>query len=250
MTGRKHQNRLSFVIAAVLTTFGGGAFVRDMLLIGIVPDVLVDKTELYICITIAILLQKESLRSPTTFSIISKSSTFQTAMLIADALGCGSYLTAGINKGMLYGLPSPLCVAAGVFPAIGGGMISLIWVGVPVKKSLTKDPVYKMMVLILSSRYYQLISMGGNKDEIQVTIILATLFLCVLRALTEHIIQNADRFCKRFAPIQANMTPFFPTYLARREVTYRFEHRYAELKYKCFSNLNHTLRTPYHMLLH
>lgn len=248
ITGRSHRNRFSFVIAAVLTTFAGGAFLRDILLLGIVPAALNDRTELYICIAIAVILQHKSLENPSEFIAITNSSAFRVAMIIADGLGCGSYLTSGINKGIMFGLPFPLCVAAGIFPAVGGGIFAQIWVGVPIWKAITKDPVYKVMVIILSTRYYQLIKMGSNAVIAQTCIIIATMLLCILRALTEYFIHNSDELCRRFATIQnTSMFPYLPVYC---EVSNCFAYRGIKRRYVHLHNLNRAFRIKYHMLLH
>lgn len=247
ITGRNHQNRFSFVVAAVFTTFAGGAFLRDMLLLRTVPAALIDRTELYICIAIAVILQLKSLASPSEYIAVTNSSAFHVFMLVADSLGCGSYLTAGINKGVMYGLPHYLCVAAGIFPAIGGGVIALIWIGVPFWKAFTKNPVYKIMVIILSVRYYQLIIRGEDVAISQAVIILATMILCVLRELTEYFIQNADRLSKRFSYIQEPPALYLP---ANLEVCYCFAYRGIKMHYVRFLNLNRAFRIQYHMLLH
>lgn len=248
ITGRNHRNRFSFVIAALLTTFAGGAFLRDMLLLGIVPAVLIDRTELYTCIAIAVNLQIRAFANPSEFIAITNSSAFQVAMLVADALGCGSYLTAGINKGIMFGLPCYFCVAAGIFPAVGGGVFAQIWVGVPIWKAITKDPLYKIMVIILSTRYYQLIRLGENTVNAQAEIIIATMLLCILRALTEHFIHKSDELCRHFAQIQdSSMFLYLP---ATREVHHCFEYRGIEVRNVRFHYLNRAFRIKYHMLLH
>lgn len=248
ITGQNHRDRLSFVIAAVLTTFAGGAFLRDMLLLGIIPAVLIDRKELYTCIAIAVFLQIKTLTNPSEFIAITNSSAFHVVMLVADALGCGSYLTAGINKGIMFGLPCYLCIAAGIFPAVGGGVFAQIWVGVPIQKALTKDPFYKVMVIILSTRYYQLIRLGENTVNAQAAIIIATMLLFIFRALTEYFIHNLDKLCRHFAQTQdRSKYSYLPT---TRELRYCFTYRGIEVRYARFDHLNHAFRIEYHMLLH
>ena len=248
ITGRNRQNEFNSVISAVLTTFAGGAVLRDMLLLGIVPAALVDRTELYICIGIAAILQLKALANPSEYITITKSPIFHACMLVADALGCGSYLTSGINKGIMFGLPSYCCVAAGIFPAVGGGVFAQIWVGVPIWKAITKDPLYKVMVIILSTRYYQLIRLGKDTVNTQAGIIFATMLLCILRALTEYFVHKSDELCRHFAQIQdSSIFPYLPVNL---EVQYCFAYRGIEVRYVRFHYLNRAFRIKYHMLLH
>lgn len=247
ITGRNRQNEFNSVISAVLTTFAGGAVLRDMFLLGIVPAALVDRTELYICIGIAVILQLKALANPSEYIAITKSPIFHACMLVADALGCGSYLTAGINKGIMYGLPRCLCISAGIFPAIGGGVIALIWIGVPFRKALTKNLWYKMMVVILSVCYYQLITCGEDSANSQVVIIIATIILCIMRELTEFFIHNADKLLKRFAYLQDNPLLYLP---ANLEVRYDFAYRGIDVPHMRFPNWNRAFRIRHHMLLH
>lgn len=248
MTGRNHRNRTSFLVAAVLTCFGGGMFLRDMLFIGIFPSALIEREELYICAVNAILLQNEAIRRPQEFRYITKSAFYKIAMLVMDALGCGMYLCSGINKGILYGLSSVLCVLAGISCAVGGGILASIWVGVPLRKVLAKDLLYKSMVVMLSIHYYQMASFGTDVVQAQIAIISLTLILCIARALTEYTIHHSNEIFRGTAIIQNDPIFLFPE---MREVFFRFTYRGIKQGKRIFPYMRYPIRRySRHMLPH
>ena len=178
----KRKTVLSTVFISLITTFGGGAIIRDIIILHQIPGCLNAPLDIILCVTVSILvylgcslnLQKILYLNP-----ISK------IRYLLDKLGTATFIVMGLTKGMSYNLSFIFIIICGVAPGVGGGTIA---------KMLYEAPCYALKVrkkeiicaFIISFFTYPIAACSGNET---ISIILSFIVTLIVFYLANNIKQ-------------------------------------------------------------
>lgn len=139
------RNFLETLFIAIITTFGGGAIIRDIIILHQLPGCLNDLTDIILCVTIASLLYL--LCSWEAHKILCVSPMLKIRYVL-DKLGTATFIVMGLTKGMSNNLPLLLVIMCGVAPGVGGGTLAKMLYESPyiVLKSRLKDIICAFLV--------------------------------------------------------------------------------------------------------
>lgn len=131
-SSKKPRSCAETILIALVTTFGGGAIIRDIVILHELPGCLNDTSDIIVCIIVSVLsymMRVLNLHNIFYYSTISK------IRYVMDKLGIATFITAGLLKGLSYGTPYLLTILCGVAPGIGGGTIA---------KAIYESPYYAL----------------------------------------------------------------------------------------------------------
>jgi uncharacterized membrane protein YeiH len=159
------------ILSGLLTTFGGGAILRDMLTLGTVPKILSSIGEIVAVAVLAAVLKK--------------------ALVAADSLGVLAFVAIGYQRGMEINGSVVIAIMCGFYTACGGGILALVLRGLAekgnlkreyIKASLTKNTPYYVFGLAMSLTYCVF---ATAKVDPNVTVAVPTLLAVGLGFLTD-----------------------------------------------------------------
>ena len=123
-TRDRGYGKLIAVICSIVTAFGGGAILRDMITLGRAPAILGAPEQIAFVVLSAVVFQ----HAYDKFEFKKYSSnTFRNALTIADSIGVLAFVKIGIGCAADLGVESHVVIfLCGFFPAVGGGFIAAI----------------------------------------------------------------------------------------------------------------------------
>lgn len=140
-----HQKKLHPLVqllCGISSTFFGGIFLRDLVLLHQIPAVFDSPFEFTATVFIGVY-----------FVCILKNRTpnkhFCCLLHIADLVGAAAFASAGYKRGMLAGAPWWICFASGFVTACGGGMIAAA-----IQAAFSKEPLHFIHTLKENRSYY------------------------------------------------------------------------------------------------
>lgn len=163
----------NILICAFLTGFGGG-LIRDLILLHRYPvaftlECLPDITVALVSAMIYTYWNKNhlSLKSIKWFSIF------------ADAAGLARYIAIGVNAAQSLESNNIMAILCGISTALGGGILSSLFCGIPLKTILKASPFYRLITILNTVMYIHWLNNGFNSLAAQSALILYT-FIGVL----------------------------------------------------------------------
>ena len=159
-TTLNYVNNITFIINGILTArqkklhptvqllcgissaFFGGIFLRDLILLHLIPAVFDSPLEFVVTVFIGVF---------TVFMLKSKTPDKRLRFLlhIADLVGTAAFASAGYKRGVLAGAPWWTCFTSGFVTACGGGLIAAA-----IRTAFSKDPLHFIHTLKANRNYY------------------------------------------------------------------------------------------------
>ncbi|GHU39581.1 hypothetical protein FACS1894105_14340 [Clostridia bacterium] len=129
------------LLSGLLTTFGGGALLRDILTLGTVPKILGSIGEIVAVAVFAALLilaftydkPFRAIRDKPTLAAVLKK-----ALVAADSLGVLAFVAIGYQRGMEINGSVVIAIMCGFYTACGGGILALVLRGLAEKGKLKR----------------------------------------------------------------------------------------------------------------
>ena len=122
----RNENFLLALAFSFLETFGGG-MIRDLMLIHTSIGFLENELHLLVCkLSSIIAYEIEMIKASSKTSIRFSKNVLNRINSFIDSLATAQYIASGTQKGLMYKLSFPACVACGVSSGLMGGTISLI----------------------------------------------------------------------------------------------------------------------------
>lgn len=130
------------LLCGISSTFFGAIFLRDLLLLHLVPAVFDSPFEFTATIFIGVLIVfilKD--RTPNKYLCF--------LLHIAELAGTATFVSVGYKRGMLVGAPWWICFTSGFLTACGGGMIAAA-----IRTIFSKEPLHFIHTLKENRNYY------------------------------------------------------------------------------------------------
>lgn len=164
---KNHHNSIKRMLSAFLCAFGGG-LTRDIAILHTHPSVLSISClpEVIIAVGSALLYS--------CFSYVNRFSKL--FIVITDSMGLAQFITIGVDRALCFKENQyALAIVSGVITSLAGGIISSIFSGESIKKTLCTDPLYRITDLVGAIIYVFLLKNNVDKIYAQSTIVLCTL---------------------------------------------------------------------------
>lgn len=113
---------LQSTLSGILVTYGGGFFLRDLLLLHTRPALLSNTPEFFIALVICIL--SAMFYNYSVVRNIFERDTTVCFFSILDAIGLAEFIVCGVDRAALYTNCFPVIVGSGLCTGIGGGIIA------------------------------------------------------------------------------------------------------------------------------
>lgn len=152
LKAKKHH--ASPLIGGMLYGFGGGFFLRDLLILGktpsffsagmlvfaaVIPGVYVSTSEYYHILKYIVNLQ-----------------SVKVLICVMDSMGIAAAIIGGVERGINFGAKGVAVISCGIVSCIGGGLISQIFQRKPLKEKMKIISLYRIYAIILVLFYFSL----------------------------------------------------------------------------------------------
>ena len=172
------------IMCGLLSTHGGGFFIRDLSILHTLPTLFQNPLEFLftvsICTVVATSYPHQGIR------VFYENSASQIALSILDALGLAEFVVCGIDRAALFTTQFPVIVFCGLCTGVGGGLIASIFYSSSLQEILAKNLSYRVVALFLVCFYA---THRGCYGAYECTVILSFL-LC---PFTNTTVQNKAR---------------------------------------------------------
>ena len=159
----------SCFVSAFLSSFAGG-LIRDIIILHVYPAVFT--TDCFLDITVVFATAFIYMR------FIHKKVQVKPYIIFTDSIGMGQFITIGVDKALLFKKSYTFAVISGVCTCLGGGIVSSIFNGVPVKQIALSNLSYKFFSVSGVVLYTFFLKSGADPIDAQTGMIIYT--LCVL----------------------------------------------------------------------
>lgn len=194
---KNHLNTPKRLLSAFLSAFGGG-LTRDVWILHTHPAVFAISClpEIIIALGSALLYSH----------FMCTNSYINLFTIIADSAGLAQFITIGIDRALSFKEDYAFAVLSGVCTSLGGGIISSIFSGESIKKTMCSNPIYRITDLIGAIIYAILLKNNVDRNCAQATIVIFTLLFAT--PCNHIVIQAIEMLVKKALKI----IPLYNTY--------------------------------------
>jgi uncharacterized membrane protein YeiH len=164
---KKNMDLFGIIVLGTVTAIGGGT-IREILIGQFPPFVL--RQDLYFYIAI--------IGSLITFLFVEQLLRIRSIVLLADAVGLGTFVTIGLTRALEVDITATSAVVLGVISAVAGGMIRDVLAG-EIPFVLTRD-FYAASCVIGGVTYLGLVAVGASPNMTMGVTTATVIFLRVM----------------------------------------------------------------------
>ena len=187
----KHKHLATVLLMSFLTTFGGGAIIRDIIIIKRIPSCILSPLDVlvwFVSAWIVIIIYHFDK------SHIFTHNKFIQIRYLFDKLGTGTFIVLGIFTGLSYNLTPAETILCGIAPGVGGGILAKFLYISPYDVFLTKKRDFSLcsivsVIMFVISTYIE------NKVILSLLATLLTILVYELTDILSVVLKNSVDIC-------------------------------------------------------
>ena len=162
------NRRSSVMFSAGLNSFGGG-FIRDVFLLSVFPVVFTPGCTPDIAVAmVAAMVYLNARQNCLSLNAV------KWFMVIADAVGLGTFISIGVDKAMDLGAGMFTAILSGIVTSQGGGMAAAVFSGTTLLQALSTNVSYRLMAVGGVLLYSWWTGVATDRNSLQYAVILYT----------------------------------------------------------------------------